>query len=97
MAAAVVADVDAPPVLEAAEHDFEPVELPVEGDVLWDRVIAAPGGGDAGGCAALAQVLAQAGAVVAAVVRRSTPWLAGADAASRPRRGGRWLGAGATA
>ena len=70
MGAAVVACVDAPPVLEAAEPVLDAMALPVEDGVVRDRHLARAGGRDAGCDAALGERGAEAVAVVAAVTEQ---------------------------
>ena len=56
--ASVVAGVDAPPVLEAAEHVLNLVATPVESGIMWDRCLTTFAGGDAGSGAACGKRLA---------------------------------------
>ena len=67
MSAAVVTGMDAPPVLEPAEHVFDPVALFVEDGVVGNRGFAVGLRGDAGGEAALAEGGAQPIGVVALI------------------------------
>ena len=67
MGASVVAHGDAPPVLEAAEHDLDLVALTVEDLVVKELRAAARHGRDAGGDASLRQAGSEAVAVVTAV------------------------------
>ena len=55
MGAAVVAGVDASPVLEPAEHVLDSVALAIERGIVWDRHLAVCLCGDAGGDFALCQ------------------------------------------
>lgn len=67
MGTSVVAHGDAPPVLEAPEHDLDLVALAVE-DLVVSQIEAAPRHGrDAGGDASLCQAGSEAIAVIAAV------------------------------
>ncbi len=67
MGATVVAGVDAPPVLEFAEHVFDPVALAVEGGVVRDRHLAVGLRRDAGSDATLGQGMAEPVGIVAPI------------------------------
>lgn len=67
MGASVVAHGDAPPVLEAAEHDLDFVALAVEDLVIGQLSAASWHGWDTGGDPALCQTGSEAVAVVATV------------------------------
>lgn len=70
MGAAVVACVDAAPVLQATEHVFDAVSLAVENGIVRDRYPARAGRGDAGRYSALGQCAAEAIAVLTAVAKQ---------------------------
>src|SRR5664279_2910532 len=67
MGASVVTRVDAPPVLEPAEHVLDLVALAIEPAVVFDRYFSIGLGGDAGGDFALCESLAEPAGVVALV------------------------------
>ena len=67
MGASVVTRVDAPPVLEPAEHVLDLVALAIEHAVVFDRYFSIGLGGDAGGDFALCESLAEPVGVVALV------------------------------
>ena len=72
--AAVVASMDAPPILEAPEHTFA-MALTVEGAVVCDGRLAGDLRQDAGGDPLLGERVAEPGGVVAAVRSLEEPTL----------------------
>ncbi len=70
MCASVVTDVDAPPVLESAEHVFDLVALAIERIVVLDWDLAVELGGYAGGNAPGGDGLAEPVGVVTSVAEQ---------------------------
>ena len=67
MCASVVTGMDAPPILEPAEHVFDLVALAIENSVVFDRLFAVGFRWDAGHDAAFGESLAKPVGVIALV------------------------------
>ena len=67
MSTAIIAGCNAPPVFQAAEHDFDGIAFAIPPFIVWDSLLAVSSWGNARGDAAFKKGLAEPAAVVAPV------------------------------